>query len=97
MSGAYLSRQLLAFSSGPYKASLLEADFIATQFLGALDNDPVIGKMIDCTSDFDIEAREMMQKTGQQMTPQLYLLKMFLGAIDSSYDNQGEHIRDLTC
>jgi hypothetical protein len=45
---------------------------------------------MDQTGDFDAEAAEMMRKTGQQLTPVMWLLKMMLGGIDDSYDSKDE-------
>lgn len=88
------ANQLNSTPYGPkavsYQFAQVGTDMSATQFLAALDNDPMVGAMIDCTSDYDIESQEMLQKTGQQLTPIMWLMKLMLGGIDSSYDSQGE-------
>lgn len=63
----------------------------ATEFLGKLDNDPVIGSMVDCTSNYENESAEMARANPPvDLTPDLWVLKLILGAIDPSYDTQDE-------
>lgn len=59
----------------------------AQTFLGELDNDAQIGNLIDATSYFELEAMEM-EKKGVTLTPDLWLVKLCVGAIDKSYDEQ---------
>lgn len=59
----------------------------AQTFLGELDNDVQIGAYIDATSYFELEAMEM-EKKGVTLTPDLWLVKLCVGAIDKSYDEQ---------
>lgn len=59
----------------------------AQTFLGVLDNDPVIGSMVDATSYYELEAEEYARK-GINLTPELWLVKLMVGAIDPSYDEQ---------
>src|SRR6478609_1426194 len=61
----------------------------AQEFLGKLDKDPIVGGMIDCTSNFEMEQMEYTKK-GINLTPDLWLLKMCLGAIDPEYDEADE-------
>lgn len=61
----------------------------AQSFLSELDNDPQIGKVIDAISYFELEAMEM-EKKGITLTPDLWLVKLCVGAIDASYDEQDE-------
>lgn len=58
----------------------------ARDFLAQLDSDPSIGKFIDCTSSYEMEADEMMKLGIQNFSPSVYLMKLLLGSIDSSYD-----------
>ena len=39
-------------------------DAAATRFLSALDTDPIIGAMIDCTSYYEQEQEEYARKVG---------------------------------
>jgi uncharacterized protein YegL len=64
-------------------------DLKAREFLNKLDEDPVVGPMIDCTSNFENESDEM-KRMGVDLTPELWLVKLMLGAIDSSYDRKDE-------
>ncbi|KAJ3094784.1 hypothetical protein HDU96_001486, partial [Phlyctochytrium bullatum] len=61
----------------------------ARAFLGELDNDPDVGKQIDCTSSYELEEAELAEK-GVVLTPEMYLVKLCIGAIDESYDEQDE-------
>jgi hypothetical protein len=62
-------------------------DARAQRFLAELDNDPTVGDVVDCTSYYELEADEFQRKNpGVVLTPELWLLKMCLGAIDPEYD-----------
>jgi hypothetical protein len=61
----------------------------AREFLGKLDEDPAIGQLIDCTSNYENESEEM-QKQGVNLTPDLWIVKLLLGSIDASYDRKDE-------
>ncbi|KKZ59966.1 hypothetical protein EMCG_00806 [[Emmonsia] crescens] len=66
-------------------------DLKAREFLGKLDEEPGIGELIDCTSNFEVEQDEMSRANPPvHLTPELWLTKMILGAIDSSYDTKDE-------
>ncbi|OCK81848.1 hypothetical protein K432DRAFT_380906 [Lepidopterella palustris CBS 459.81] len=63
----------------------------AREFLGKLDEDPTIGPMVDCTSNFENEQVEMSRANPPvDLTPDLWVIKLLLGAIDSSYDSKDE-------
>lgn len=64
-------------------------DVKAQAFLGRLDNDPEIGGMIDATSYFELEAEEYAQR-GVTLTPELWLVKLMVGAVDPTYDESDE-------
>ncbi|KAJ1330110.1 hypothetical protein BSLG_009694 [Batrachochytrium salamandrivorans] len=61
-------------------------DVRAQEFLASLDNDPVVGGMIDCTSNHEMESAEIGAH-GHELTPEMWLLKLCLGAIDRTYDD----------
>jgi hypothetical protein len=61
----------------------------AQRFLGELDNDAEIGNVVDATSYYELEAEEYARK-GVTLTPELWLVKLMVGAIDPSYDEQDE-------
>lgn len=66
-------------------------DLKAREFLGKLDNEPGIGELIDCTSNFEVEQDEMAKASPpMDLTPDLWLVKLLLGAVDSSYDTKDE-------
>ena len=62
-------------------------DAATQRFLEKLDNDAHVGHMIDCTSYYELEAEEFARK-GVTLTPELWLLKMCVGAVDRSYDEK---------
>ncbi|KAK9248161.1 hypothetical protein V1506DRAFT_453300, partial [Lipomyces tetrasporus] len=64
-------------------------DLGARQFLASLDSDPNVGSLVDCTSNFEVEQDEMA-KMGVSLTPDTWVVKLLLGAIDKSYDTQDE-------
>ncbi len=77
----------------------------AQQFLAELDNDRTIGSMIDAISYYELEAMEY-EKKGVTLSPEstsshlmirecrlillVWLVKLCVGAIDKSYDEQDE-------
>ncbi|KAF2785740.1 hypothetical protein K505DRAFT_330815 [Melanomma pulvis-pyrius CBS 109.77] len=66
-------------------------DAAAKKFLSTLDEDPNIGPFIDCTSNFENEQEEMARANPPvDLTPDLWIVKLLLGAIDSSYDSKDE-------
>jgi len=66
-------------------------DLKAREFLAKLDNEPGFGNLVDSTSNFEVEQDEMSRaQPPVNLTPELWLLKLLLGAIDSSYDTKDE-------
>ncbi|KAF5093007.1 hypothetical protein D0Z03_002596 [Geotrichum reessii] len=84
------------FSKSPYtpggcafQFAQVGNDLKAREFLSKLDSDREVGKMVDCTSNFEVEQDEMA-KLGVNLDPSTWLVKMLLGAIDPSYDTKDE-------
>jgi len=79
------------FGSGgiAFQIAQVGNDLKAREFLAKLDEDPVVGKLVDCTSNYENESDEMRRK-GVDLTPDLWLVKLLLGAVDSSYDSKDE-------
>lgn len=87
------NRELSRTRYGPDALSLQIAqvgnDIKARQFLEEIDNHPEVGELVDCTSNYELEADEMMKANPPvDLTPELWLVKMLLGGIDDSYDAQ---------
>ncbi|POY73100.1 hypothetical protein BMF94_3938 [Rhodotorula taiwanensis] len=61
-------------------------DMGARAFLEEIDSHPEVGGLVDTTSNYENEADDFMKTTGQELTPDLWLVKLMLGPIDSSYD-----------
>lgn len=64
--------------------------FSAQDFLSALDSNSKIGNLVDQTMSYEYEQDEMMKKTKQNLTPEMWLRKLILGAIDPSLDSRDE-------
>jgi hypothetical protein len=62
-------------------------DARTTRFLAEIDGHPGIGDIVDCTSYYELEAEEFARK-GVTLTPELWLLKMCMGAVDPEYDSR---------
>eukprot|EP00878_Enallax_costatus_P001729 GHUV01001885.1.p1 GENE.GHUV01001885.1~~GHUV01001885.1.p1 ORF type:complete len:469 (+),score=162.03 GHUV01001885.1:143-1549(+) len=61
----------------------------AQEFLAKLDNHPQVGKLIDCTSYYELESAEYAAK-GITLSVEAWLVKLMVGAIDPEYDEQDE-------
>lgn len=48
---------------------------LAQQFLSSLDDDPTIGRLVDQTMDFEFEQAQMLQKSGEDLTPEMWIMK----------------------
>lgn len=66
----------------------------AQEWLDTIDNDPVVGDLVDVCSDIAIESKQVKQSTGIELTQELYCLKLLLGPIDTSYDASDENEKD---
>ncbi|KAJ3100251.1 hypothetical protein HDU97_002387 [Phlyctochytrium planicorne] len=73
-----------------YQFAQCGRDMQAQDFLGELDSDPLIGDVIDAVSYYELEEEEFRKKTGQTLSPELYLVKLLIGAINPAYDAQDE-------
>eukprot|EP00842_Homolaphlyctis_polyrhiza_P006629 jgi/Hompol1/6968/HPOL_000871-RA len=61
----------------------------AKEFIASIDVHPIVGRMVDCTSAFELEKEEFARK-GVELTPEMWMLKLCVGAIDRSYDEADE-------
>ncbi|BGP35293.1 hypothetical protein JCM10296v2_007128 [Rhodotorula toruloides] len=99
-------RELAQTRFGPDALSVQLAqignDLGARQFLGEIDSHPEVGGLVDArvlkdgqqlqvTSNYELEADDFQKTTGQDLTPELWLVKLMLGPIDSSYDLKDEN------
>ncbi|KAK4051904.1 hypothetical protein OIV83_002609 [Microbotryomycetes sp. JL201] len=67
------------------------SDRMARAFLQQIDEDPSVGRMIDVTSDYEHEAEQWQKVYPQiQLNPELYVLKLLLGAVDAAMDRRDE-------
>ncbi|WWC58172.1 uncharacterized protein I303_100708 [Kwoniella dejecticola CBS 10117] len=57
-----------------YQFAQVGDDMKAMKFLEELDTHPQVGGLIDCTSNFEAEQAEMMQKSGIDLTPEMWLV-----------------------
>ncbi|KAI9001753.1 hypothetical protein DFJ74DRAFT_454588 [Hyaloraphidium curvatum] len=67
----------------------LGKDLAAQKFLGQLDSDPVIGDLVDVTSNYEMEAEEWRQK-GNDLDVGVYIHKLLTGSIDPNMDAADE-------
>lgn len=58
----------------------------ATNYLAEIDTHPIIGHLIDCTSEFNVEQKEC----GPNFTEAVWVVKTMIGAIDPAYDQADE-------
>eukprot|EP00842_Homolaphlyctis_polyrhiza_P001505 jgi/Hompol1/2355/HPOL_005967-RA len=64
-------------------------DLKAQSFLASLDNDPIVGNMIDCTGNFELES-EKFEQMQLQLTPEMWLLKLTMSEqADTARDSHG--------
>nr|XP_031862711.1 uncharacterized protein CI109_001722 [Kwoniella shandongensis]KAA5529783.1 hypothetical protein CI109_001722 [Kwoniella shandongensis] len=73
-----------------YQLSQVGNDKSAQKFLSSLDDHPTIGSLIDQTMDYEFEQEQMKVKTGEDLSPEMWLMKLLLGPIDTSYDSKDE-------
>ncbi|KAL4752887.1 hypothetical protein BDW72DRAFT_52454 [Aspergillus terricola var. indicus] len=86
-----VSRSPFGRGAVAFQFSQVGNDTKARDFLGSLDNDPSIGGLIDCTSNFEVEQDEMSRANPPvHLTRELWCAKLMLGSIDSSYDTKDE-------
>ncbi|KAF9094380.1 hypothetical protein BGX27_001467 [Mortierella sp. AM989] len=72
-----------------YQIAQVGNDIKATEFLNALDSNVSLGAFVDVTSRYEIE-EEQFQKADITLTPEIWLIKLLLGAIDESFDKLDE-------
>ncbi|KAL1969263.1 hypothetical protein VTN77DRAFT_9455 [Rasamsonia byssochlamydoides] len=86
-----LSRTRYGRGAISFQFTQVGTDLHAREFLSKLDEDPSIGNFIDCTSNFEVEQDEMSRANPPvHLTRELWVAKVMLGAIDSSYDTKDE-------
>lgn len=66
-----------------HQISTASSDSTAQAFLSSIDEHPILGGLVDQTMEYDYERAEMLRKTGEVLTPQMWLFKLLLGPIDS--------------
>ncbi|KAL9105768.1 MAG: hypothetical protein Q9227_009116 [Pyrenula ochraceoflavens] len=86
-----LSRSRFGKGALAFQFAQVGNDLKAREFLGKLDEEPGFGDIVDCTSNFEVEQDEMSRANPPvDLTPELWLIKLLLGAIDPSYDTKDE-------
>ncbi|KAH7424584.1 hypothetical protein KP509_11G014300 [Ceratopteris richardii] len=75
------------YGSGAFAVQIAQVgrDAKTQKFLESLDKDPTVGGMVDCTSYYEMEEEEFA-RNGVPLTPELWLVKLCVGAIDPEYD-----------
>jgi hypothetical protein len=66
-------------------------DSKASSWLASIDKHDVVGKLIDCTSEYSAEKKECEDAyPGIKFTPSTWLVKSMIGPIDPEYDQADE-------
>lgn len=66
-------------------------DLKAQQFLQEIDEDPVVGRLVDVTSEYEHEAAQMARATPSvHLDPGMYLVKLLVGGVHAGYDRKDE-------
>ena len=86
---AVLTRTRYGPGAVAFQLAQVGKDAAAQRFLGEIDTHPEVGRMVDATSYYEMAAEEFGRK-GVDLTPNLYLVKLMVGAIDRSYDEADE-------
>nr|XP_019014543.1 uncharacterized protein I206_00626 [Kwoniella pini CBS 10737]OCF53324.1 hypothetical protein I206_00626 [Kwoniella pini CBS 10737] len=73
-----LKRSRYGPDSVSYQFAQVGDDMKAMKFLEELDNHPQVGSLIDCTSNFEAEQAEMMRKSGIDLSPEMWLVKLLM-------------------
>lgn len=73
-----------------YQIAQIGDDRAAGEYLDSLDDDRLIGDVIDCTSPIAKEMSQIRKKNPELSTEINYVKKLILGAIDISYDSMDE-------
>ncbi|KAF8246390.1 hypothetical protein K440DRAFT_366894 [Wilcoxina mikolae CBS 423.85] len=93
--GQEFQKLITAYKSKPVSFQIAQVgiDQGAQDFLASLDSDPIVGGLIDCTSNFEMESAEFKRMTGAHLTRELWYTKLLLGSIDKSYDRRDERVQ----
>ena len=64
----------------------------AEDFLNMLDIHPLVGHLVDCTSEFSMEQKQC----GPAFTPAVWIVKTMIGPIDPAYDQADEGVNNTS-
>lgn len=78
----YLKNKNISEKSIVYSFGLVGDDEYGNEFIDSLDNDREIGDVVDATSSIEIESKQV-----KNLTPELWLFKLLIGAVDPEVDN----------
>ncbi|TYJ51947.1 hypothetical protein B9479_007461 [Cryptococcus floricola] len=73
-----------------YQFAQVGDDMKASRFLAELDAHPVVGSLVDCTSNFEAEQEEVQRKTGTILDPNMWIVKLLMGPISTAFDLKDE-------
>ncbi len=82
----WLKKNSISTNSCSFMFAQVGKDQGASQYLKELDNDKYIGEDIDTIGNYEFESIKYLSK-GIDLTPDLYLLQLMLGAVDPNYDD----------
>lgn len=82
----WLKKNSISTNSCSFMFAQVGKDQGASQYLKELDNDKYIGEDIDTIGNYEFESIKYLSKC-IDLTPDLYLLQLMLGAVDPNYDD----------
>ncbi|BGP35309.1 hypothetical protein JCM10296v2_007144 [Rhodotorula toruloides] len=62
----------------------------AREFLDEVDRDREVGGLVDVTGTYEWESEQVLRLSGITLTPEMWLVKLLLGGINSAYDRKDE-------
>ncbi|BGP27524.1 von Willebrand factor, type A domain containing protein [Rhodotorula toruloides] len=65
-------------------------DAKARMFLDEVDRDREVGGLVDVTGTYEWESEQVLRLSGITLTPDMWLVKLLLGGINSAYDRKDE-------
>ena len=88
----FSSQSVYGSNAVAFSFAQIGTDSGATEYLNQLDTHSQIGNIIDCTSEFSIEAKQC----GQGFNESVWVVKLMIGAIDPEYDQADEIVPTYT-
>lgn len=85
----FFSRTKYGSKGVAFSFAQIGTDSGATDYLDEIDKHPIIGNIVDCTSEYETERKQC----GPEFTESVWVLKSMIGAIDPAYDQADEQVQ----